>query len=75
MRGRSLQPGDMALTDFNGPGPLTRVKILDRRQFRGSQSGISFRIYPFLKGGSADTWYDADWFEPAPSGAANGPRD
>ena len=62
--GRTLQPGDYAMTDFNGPGTMTRVKILDRREFRGSQSGISFLIYPFLKNGSANTWYDADWFEP-----------
>lgn len=65
-RGRELQAGDYALTDFNGKG-LTRVRIVQRggrRDYGHSQSGILFRVDPPLKGGDSMTWYDADWFEP-----------
>lgn len=69
MRGRFLQPGDEALTDYNGPGPLARVRIVERDDTRThghSQSGILFRVSPPLKHGTAANWYDADWFEPVP---------
>lgn len=33
-RGRDLQPGDEALTDYNGPGPLARVRIAERDDTR-----------------------------------------
>jgi hypothetical protein len=63
--GRSLQPGDEALTDFNGHG-LTLVIIAARRDGTRTQSGICYRVRPPLKGGDSSTWYDADWFDPAP---------
>lgn len=68
-RGRSLQIGDEALTDYNGPGRLEKVRIIDRddkRQHGHCQSGIMFRVAPNLRNGSNESWYDADWFEPAP---------
>lgn len=61
--GRHLQPGDQAHTDFNGH-PYTRVTILERRDGQVSQSGTMYRVAPPLRGGSQDTWYDADWFWP-----------
>lgn len=68
-RGRDLKVGDFALTDFNGPGRLTRVKIVER-SLGQCQSGIMFRVEPFLKHGTSDSWYCADWFEPAPAEAS-----
>ena len=68
VRGRMLQPGDFALTDYNGPGPMTRVEILerdDKRLHGHSQSGVMFRVRPNLRNGTNASWYDADWFEPA----------
>ena len=70
-RGRKLQVGDKALTDYNGDG-LTIVTIVEREDTRKhghSQSGILFRVYPFLKHGTLKSWYDADWFEPVPNEA------
>ena len=59
------------MTDYNNagsrPGPLTRVQILavDRHRMHGhSQSGVMFKVHPLLKGGTLDSWYCADWFEP-----------
>ena len=69
-RGRNLQVGDEALTDYNGPGPLARVTIIerdDKRLHGHSQSGIMFRVTPSLRNGNGASWYDADWFEPAPN--------
>lgn len=69
-RGRRLQVGDEALTDYNGPSPLARVTIIERddRRLNGhSQSGIMFRVTPLLRNGNGASWYDADWFEPAPN--------
>lgn len=69
-RGRNLQVGDEALTDYNGPGPLARVRIIerdDKRRHGHSQSGIMFRVTPSLRNGNGASWYDADWFEPAPN--------
>lgn len=60
--GRTLQVGDKAVTDFNGKG-LTTVVITDRNDNASSQSGVSFRVDPPLKGGDGWTWYDSDWFE------------
>lgn len=62
-RGRTLQPGENAMTDFNGKG-FTKVTIIERKSPASSQSGILFRVEPPLKGGDRETWYDADWFEP-----------
>lgn len=71
--GRQLQPGDDALTNYNGPGNprqrgplLTRVRILARKDGATSQSGTVFQIAPLLRNGTKDSWYDADWFEPVP---------
>lgn len=64
--GRQLKAGDEAMTDFNGRG-LTLVRIVERVEFRQSQSGILYRVAPSLKGGDASTLYDADWFDPAPA--------
>lgn len=64
MTGRNLQPGDYATTDFNGPGPMTRVRIVERLDRRACQSGVLFRVDPPLRNGTLDTWYDADWFQP-----------
>jgi hypothetical protein len=65
--GRELQPGDLALTDFNGRG-LTQVRILLRKEDRACQSGILFQVHPPLKNTAALDWIDADWFwkEPEP---------
>ena len=72
-RGRKLQKGDEAVTDFNGKG-VVRVAITDRREHAQSQSRVMYRVWPPLKGGNNETWYDADWFEPAPPNAiAQGP--
>ncbi len=68
IRGRDLQTGDFALTDYNGPGPLAKVEILerdDKRLHGHSQSGVMFRVRPNLRNGTNASWYDADWFEPA----------
>lgn len=70
IRGRELQAGEMATTDFNAPMRPTKiglatVEIVERREQCGSQSGIQFRVKPNLRGGHAWSWYDADWFEPA----------
>lgn len=65
-RGRKLQVGDEALTDYNGP--LARVRIIERDDQRlngHSQSGVMFRVTPNLRNGNGASWYDADWFEPA----------
>ena len=64
--GRHLQPGDEALTDYNGRGIWTKVRIVERRN-SNSQSGVVLRVDPALKNGSKATWYDADWFKPEPS--------
>ena len=67
--GRNLQPGDEALTDYNGPGAMTRVRIVarDDSRVRKSQSGVLYQVSPKLRNGIAESWYDADWFEPAPA--------
>lgn len=66
--GRTLMPGDYALTDYNGSGRKTRVKIVERddqRKHGHSGSGIMFRVSPSLRFGTEQTWYDADWFKPS----------
>ena len=68
-----LQPGDQALTDFNGPGSRTKVRIIerdDRRRHGHSQTGVMFRVVPILRHGTNQTWYCADWFEPLPNKGA-----
>ena len=62
--GRKLQVGDEALTDFNGPGGLTLVKIVERFAEANSQSRICFRVWPLLKNCDERSKLDADWFEP-----------
>ena len=64
--GRKLQVGDEALTDFNGPGGLTLVKIVERFTNTKSQSGVCFRVRPLLKNCDELSRFDADWFMPAP---------
>lgn len=66
--GRTLSVGDFATTDFNGGRIATKVRIIDvdRSRKSASQSGILFKVWPLLKGGTADSWYDADWFDPVP---------
>jgi hypothetical protein len=66
IRGRSLQVGDSATTDYDDRGPA-HVRIVERsddRRHGHSQSGIMFRVHPTLRLGNAGSWYDADWFEP-----------
>lgn len=70
--GRSLQCGDWATTDYNGPGTCTTVQILEvcANGERGhSQSGIMFRVagergQRVMRNERPDSWYDADWFTP-----------
>ena len=61
---RKLQVGDDALTDFNGPGGLTLVKIVELFTEANSQSRICFRVWPLLKNCDESSKLDADWFEP-----------
>lgn len=66
-KGRDLQPGDFAITDYNGPGTTTKVQVVerdDKRLHGHSQSGVMFRVRPNLRNGTNASWYDADWFEP-----------
>jgi hypothetical protein len=63
--GRSMQPGDMAYTNYEGK--ITRVKIV-RREAMFSQSHIGFQVCPALNGNAPDAWFDADWFEPVYDG-------
>lgn len=67
--GRLLQPGDIALTDYNAThSALVSVRIVERDDLGlhgHSQSGILYRVDPPLRHGTSDTWYDADWFGPA----------
>lgn len=65
IRGRELQVGDYATTDFNGQETRTLVKIIGRQEVRGCQSGILFSVYPTLRNGDLNSRYDADWFEPS----------
>ena len=53
-RGRKLQKGDEAVTDFNGKG-VVRVAITDRRENAQSQSRVMYRVWPPLKGGNNET--------------------
>ena len=53
-----MQKGDEAVTDFNGKG-VVRVAITDRREHAQSQSRVMYRVWPPLKGGNNETWYDA----------------
>ena len=60
---RKLNVGDFALTDYNGR-PLKRVQIIERIDNVNSGSRTMFRVQPPLRNGTAQSWYDADWFEP-----------
>lgn len=81
---RKLDVGDWAVTDYNTrgswpvrPAPMTRVQIVavDRQRQHGhSQSGVMFQVRPPLKNGYAESWYCADWFEPADSGITPNPQ-
>jgi hypothetical protein len=70
---RKLSIGDWVITDYNSAGSplsglITRVQIVavDRHREHGhSQSGVMFKVFPLLKYGTPDSWYCADWFEPA----------
>lgn len=71
-RGRELQPGEPAETDFLGRTTLHVIR--ERREgVRNCQSGILFRVEPPLMNGfdrsnpyceGPNSWYDADWFRP-----------
>jgi len=61
---KELNVGDDALTDYNGNG-ITRVTIVESKH-RCSHGKLLFRVSPPLKGGTSWSWYDADWFRPAP---------
>lgn len=72
--GRTLQPGDEALTDFDAPSVrFSRVRILDRSE-RQSQSGICFQVDGLRKSSGPDAWIDADWFEPMPDAPRMSPE-
>jgi hypothetical protein len=62
----------MALTDYNGHGVWSKVRIVERDDQRlhgHSQSGVMLRVDPPLKNGTIASWYDADWFVRSESGA------
>ena len=67
-RGRELNPGDWALTQFNGR--TQRVRITARREgIAQSQSGIQLQTDPPLHPPDLGNpwaedppWIDADWF-------------
>jgi len=64
--GRTLQPGDQALSDFNRLGHLELFKILDRKTGT-SQSGILFKAHPPMRNHADEYhWIDADWFHAIP---------
>lgn len=63
IRGRDLQAGDYATTDFNDRR-ITKVQITARREFHGPRQGVQFKVFPLLDGGTEDAWYDSDWFAP-----------
>ena len=70
IRGRALRVGEPAFTDYNGPGQMTRVTIIEAdytRRHGHSQSGTMFRTRPLLRNCTAESWIDSEWFEPAPS--------
>ena len=65
---RKLEAGAWVVTDYNGPGPMARVQIVDvdrERKNGHSQSGVMFRVFPLLKHGTPESWYCSDWFEPS----------
>jgi hypothetical protein len=73
---RALKVGASPVTYFNSPfrglpvETTVRITAVDRDRTHGhSQSGVMFQVEPMLKGGTGDSWYDADWFEPAPAKA------
>ena len=59
---RDFLIGDVAATDYNGPGTITRVQIIGRSNNHQSQSGICYQVTPLLKNCSPGAWIDADWF-------------
>jgi hypothetical protein len=63
MRGRDLNVGDSAATDWNGG--LTTVTITGRKLDAHCQSGTMFQVTPALRNCARDAWLDADWFWPA----------
>ena len=66
--GRILQIGDVAKTDYNGSWSVVSIIDRDDTRKRGySHGGILFRVNPVLRNGTAQTWYDADWFVPKAS--------
>lgn len=67
IRGRGLQSGDTATTDWNGTGTVTHVTIVRRVDNFASGSGIAFQVTPRLKNCQGHDLLDADWFEPSPN--------
>lgn len=64
--GKSLKPGDWALTDYDGRVKRVRIVAEDRqRTFGHSQTGVVFQLEPgSLRHQTPDSWYDSAWFVP-----------
>lgn len=58
----NLQPGDKALTEYNGRGTDT-VTITHRKE-GVSQSNVMLRVSPALHNCGPHDWIDAAWFRP-----------
>lgn len=72
---RNLNPGDWVTTDYNtrtdhaGRAERAQIVAVDReRRYGNSQSGVMFQVCPALKNNTPDSWFCADWFEPADEG-------
>jgi len=64
--GRTLQVGDYAFIDYEGPMKMVLITARVEGKHR-TQSGIQFRVSPPMRNGAEGTLYDADWFEPVPN--------
>ena len=58
----NLQPGDKALTEYNGRG--TDIVTITNRKEGISQSNVMFRVSPSLRNCGPHDWIDAAWFRP-----------
>ena len=65
MSARQCKVGDRVITDWDASIFLiTEHVITARRDDSFSQSRIEFQVSPPLRLLKADSWIDADWFEP-----------
>jgi len=64
--GRNLQPGDFALIDWDCDGRFKKVRIIERFEGPGSQSGVMFKVAPPPRLCTRDSKLDSYWFEPMP---------